>query len=214
MCSSDLTNNNTTLTQLLSFASLQQKYHIPFKNFTMVNTTQGLSFLKQQDADLWLSIRYGKIFKKPAIALPRKGIINLHSGILPDYRGVMATFRAMLNGDSHIGCSLHFIDDDNIDQGRIISRTKILLQKNHSYLWNLINLYTEGCQLLIDAVETLANNNEIFFIKNRDGNKLQGRYFSFPTPQDLCQFAELSYQLFDELEITKLCHSFKAVENP
>ena len=49
------------------------------------------------------------------------GVLNLHSGKLPDYRGVMATFRAMMAEDETLFSTVHWIDDKTIDTGRILS---------------------------------------------------------------------------------------------
>ena len=60
------------------------------------NHDSGLATLRAAEPDLVVSIRYRRILRDSAIAIPRCGVINLHSGILPDYRGVMATFWAIL----------------------------------------------------------------------------------------------------------------------
>jgi len=58
-----------------------------------------------------MSFALGLIIREPVIAHSQYGYINLHSGLLPDYRGVMASFRAMVNGDAEIGSTLHYIQD-------------------------------------------------------------------------------------------------------
>ena len=73
------------------------------------------------DADLLISIRFGQIFKAEAIAQPRTGIINLHSGLLPEYKGVMASFWSLLNEEPRLGTTLHWITDKKIDSGALIS---------------------------------------------------------------------------------------------
>lgn len=51
----------------------------------------------------------------------RIGIVNLHGGLSPDYRGADCTFWALYNGEpDKVGCSLHFIDA-GIDTGRLIA---------------------------------------------------------------------------------------------
>ena len=49
---------------------------------------------------------YRRILKAAAIQIPRHGVLNLHSGLLPAYKGLMATFWATLNGEEEIGCTL------------------------------------------------------------------------------------------------------------
>lgn len=51
----------------------------------------------------------------------RLGIVNLHGGLSPEYRGADCTFWALYNGEPEkVGCTLHFIDA-GIDTGRLIA---------------------------------------------------------------------------------------------
>lgn len=49
------------------------------------------------------------------------GIVNLHGGLSPEYRGADCTFWALFNREPEkVGCTLHFIDA-GIDTGRLIA---------------------------------------------------------------------------------------------
>jgi hypothetical protein len=51
----------------------------------------------------------------------RLGIVNLHGGLSPEYRGADCTFWALYNKEPEkVGCTLHFIDA-GIDTGRLIA---------------------------------------------------------------------------------------------
>jgi len=51
----------------------------------------------------------------------RLGIVNLHGGLSPEYRGADCTFWALYNAEPEkIGCTLHYIDA-GIDTGRLIA---------------------------------------------------------------------------------------------
>ena len=63
----------------------------------------------------------------------------------------MATFWALLNGESEIGTTLHFIDDASIDTGRIVGSTRLRVDSRRSYLWHVLSLYEEGCEQLVHA---------------------------------------------------------------
>ena len=126
------------------------------------------------------------------------GVINLHSGLLPDYRGVMATFRAMLNGEKHIGTTLHYISDPGIDTGDIINTTSLAVEPDRSYLWHVLNLYPAACELLLHCVEQLAGGHSL----DRRPQPLGGNYFSFPGEEDLQAFKQMGLRLFDVEEIS------------
>jgi methionyl-tRNA formyltransferase len=96
-----------------TYAEITQQYVIEIETLNQINSVDGLAKIQAFSADLIISIRYGVILKPPVIALSKQGVINLHSGLLPNYRGVMATFWAtfwaLLNGDKQLATSLHFI---------------------------------------------------------------------------------------------------------
>lgn len=60
------------------------------------------------------------LIRRPLLAAGRLGIINLHGGLSPGYRGSDCTFWALYNGElDQVGCTLHWIDP-GIDTGNVI----------------------------------------------------------------------------------------------
>ena len=57
-----------------------------------VNSKESLSTLKSLDADLFISIAGNQIFKRRFLDIPRLGTLNLHTALLPKYRGLMPSF--------------------------------------------------------------------------------------------------------------------------
>lgn len=164
-----------------------------------VNSAVGMATLAASAPDLILSIRYGGILQAPAIALAPLGVLNLHSGILPDYRGVMATFRAMLDGGSHIGSTLHYIRDAGIDTGDVVAVDTLPLDPRHSYLANVLALYPGGCAMMAAAVAELAHGRAPPCLPQAVG----GQYYSFPDAQTLARFHRQGCRLYDVAEITE-----------
>ncbi len=156
--------------------------------------------IAQTNPDLILCIRFGLILPQSIIDLPKHGVINLHSGLLPDYRGVMATFRAMQNTDVFMGSTLHFISDPGIDCGAIIATQRNPINYNKSYLYNVLSLYRSGCQQMVAAVNSLCSGMRLeTFLPQRNG-----RYYSFPNEVELNTFAASSFRLFDENELEQI----------
>jgi methionyl-tRNA formyltransferase len=61
------------------------------------------------------------LIKGPLLKMGRQGIVNLHGGLSPEYRGADCTFWALYNGEPEkVGCTLHFIDK-GIDTGNLIA---------------------------------------------------------------------------------------------
>ena len=123
----------------LTFDALSTFLTEPMQRLNAPNSPSGIASLKSTNPDLIVSIRYGHILKQSAIDIPHLGVLNLHSGKLPQYRGVMATFRALLAGDAALFSTLHWIDDETIDTGRIISIQGIPTDQDGCYLSNTLN---------------------------------------------------------------------------
>jgi len=187
-----------------SFDSLASQANCQLQGFadigSKVNSPEAVARIQAAAPDVILSIRFGLILREPVIAIPRHGVINLHSGVLPDYRGVMASFRAMINGEAQIGSTLHFIQDAGVDTGDILSIAKIPLNPQQSYLLNVLNLYDAGCQQLARAVQQLDQGADL----QAQPQQGDGGYYSFPSEQQLAEFAALGYQLFDSAEIEQI----------
>ena len=189
---------------LLSFQQLSRYTSQPISTLNRINSEESLAVLGEPQADLILSIRYGGILREQAIALPRLGVVNLHSGLLPDYRGVMATFRAMLNGEREIGTTLHFISDPGIDTGDIIGTTSLAVDPEHSYLWHVLHLYPEACKGLFACVQQLQAGQSLDVHPQPAG----GNYYSFPSIDDLQAFHKGGLKLYDVGEITTFAQQY------
>ncbi|WP_166422647.1 formyl transferase [Paraglaciecola sp. 20A4] len=185
----------------MSFAQMNRILVQPVEALNVINSPHGLAKISALQPELILSIRYGSILKQEILSLPRLGVLNLHSGLLPDYRGVMATFWAMLHGQNKIGTTLHFIDDASIDTGQIVAQSHLEVEPDKSYLWHVLQLYVEGIALLSEAVSTLALGKSLSLTK-----QIGGQYFSFPDSQDLTKFKDQGLSLVNEDELTTFIH--------
>ena len=166
------------------------------------NSPVGLQLMADCEPDLIVSIRYRRILRDDAIGMPRHGILNLHSGILPDYRGVMATFWAMLNDEPEIGATLHRIVDSGIDTGPVIGISRVQTQPGESYLANVLGLYIDGCKML---AETVAALNRGKFVQDAQPPTGPGRYYSTPDAASIERFSakNLSLVCGDELDLIR-----------
>jgi methionyl-tRNA formyltransferase len=149
------------------------------------NSAGGLAQLASGTPDLIVSIRYRRILREAAIAIPRHGVLNLHSAILPDYRGVMATFWAMLAAENEIGTTLHRIVDAGIDTGPILAISRQPARMDWSYLANVLSLYGAGCDATLAAIDSIAKGIEPVCLEQ---SRESGAYFSVPTSSDLARF--------------------------
>ena len=62
--------------------------------------------LREEKADVFIVVAYGKILPKEVLDLPKFGCFNIHGSLLPAYRGAAPIERAILNGDERTGISI------------------------------------------------------------------------------------------------------------
>ena len=194
-----LANPDKRSSDFLTFEQMTAVCQQPVTELNNINSAEGLATLDKAQPDLILSIRYGVILKNEAIRKARLGVLNLHSGLLPNYRGVMATFWAMLNGETTIGTTLHYINDANIDTGDIVDTTKIKVDSSRSYLSHVLELYQQGSNLMANIVNKIANGKTIACQPQIDS----GNYYSFPNDEELSAFTAKGLTLVDEQELTQ-----------
>ncbi len=190
--------------QLKGFGKLAEAVDHRMAELNNINSEEGLMLFRESAPDLVLSIRYGVILKEAALAIPQHGVLNLHSGLLPAYKGVMATFWALLNGESEIGTTLHTIDDASIDTGRVVSTSSMQVDTQRSYLWHVLGLYEEGCRQMADAVAAIAQGAPM----PTNPQQGQGHYFTFPTEIELERFRAKGWRLWDPQDVVDLARRF------
>jgi len=110
--------------------------------------------LKDETADLFVVISYGKILPKEILDIPGIYVINLHFSLLPAYRGAAPVNWAIYNGDKETGISIIKINE-KMDAGEIITQksTDISANENAEELGE--RLAKIGSQALIDTIQLI-----------------------------------------------------------
>lgn len=163
-----------------SFEFFNKTFSMPLAQCVDVNDRAFIHALKDFCPDVFVSIRFGKIFHKEVIQVPVKGILNLHSAILPDYKGILGTLHALKEQRREIGCTLHYITNRTIDTGEIIDMTMLEVNPARSLFWHVMNLYLKGCACVVNSLQALSSQSKLPVKQQEE----EGRYFSNPTEND------------------------------
>ena len=112
------------------------------------------SFIQQLRAlqpDLIAVAAYGQILPQSILDLPRFGCLNVHTSLLPKYRGASPIQRAVLNGDPESGVTIMKMDA-GMDTGDILTqeKTPILPADNSQTLHD--RLAQIGAELLAQTI--------------------------------------------------------------
>ena len=143
----------------LTFRQLADRYAMGDPPLLDVNSPDGIAALSRLQPNLMVCIRYGQILRGNVLNLPDLGILNLHSGLLPQYRGAVASFWSLLHHADDLGMTLHWIDSEAIDAGPIIATTRQPLDSGQSYFSQTLSLYREGVAALINTIATIASGD-------------------------------------------------------
>ena len=166
-----------------------EESQLEVSSYDNINSEIALKDLKDFAPQLAISIRFGQIFKQEAIDLFPLGILNLHSGILPDYRGIMASFWAILSGEKTIGMTLHYIINAGIDNGDIIGFSRQEVNFECSLTDNINGLYDGGCELIKDSLQKILSGKSLQTICQK--SLKDGGYFSYPKSDEIKQFLSI-----------------------
>ena len=108
---------------------------IPVYQPVTLRDGEALAILKEISPDLIVVAAYGKILPVDILELPRLGCINVHSSLLPKYRGAAPINWAILNGEDESGVTIMYMAE-GLDTGDMIAweKTSITLEDTASTL--------------------------------------------------------------------------------
>jgi methionyl-tRNA formyltransferase len=131
--------------------------------------------LKVLKADLFIVVAF-RMLPKIIWEIPKKGTVNLHASILPNYRGAAPINWAIINGEKESGVTTFFINE-KIDTGDVllIEKTKINDGQTAGELHD--NLMEIGSKLIIRTISeiesgTLKSKKQIISASQKTAPKL------------------------------------------
>ncbi|MGH1375333.1 MAG: phosphoribosylglycinamide formyltransferase [Alphaproteobacteria bacterium] len=81
--------------------------------------------LKNHDIDLIVLAGFMRILTASFVEqFPHNSMINIHPSLLPDYKGLNTHARAIADGKSEGGCSVHYVIPD-LDSGQVILQKRV-----------------------------------------------------------------------------------------
>lgn len=151
------------------FFIIKQK-HVDFQDM--------LGFVKKENIDLTIIHAFMKLLPAYLFSAPRLGSINIHSSLLPRYRGPSPTYWVLKNRESVTGLTCHVIDQ-GMDTGPVISQVTVAVVPGDT-IGSIIEKQKEVLELLIS--ESLARITDPDFTPTPQDESL-ATYF--PRPQKM-----------------------------
>lgn len=155
-----------------------------------INSPESLDFIRSLNPDVVISLASNQIFRAELLALPPRGCINLHTAMLPRYRGLMPLFWAMSNDDAEVGVTA-FLMNKGVDTGPILRQESFPIANFPMHQLIRITKIL-GMRLINRTLADLRDGTEVL-LPNDDAMATVVR---FPTREDTRRFLRAGKRFF------------------
>ncbi len=139
---------------------LIEKYEIPLHQPEKLNTQVECRRLADYYADLFIVVAYSHFLSNAVLNIPRLGCVNVHSSLLPKYRGAAPIHWAILKGESETGVTTMKLVE-KMDAGPILMQRSIPIPEEMTTQELHDALAKVGANLLIDTLIQIQNRSHI-----------------------------------------------------
>lgn len=173
-----------------SIAKLAQAKGLPLVACGSVNDPAYIERVREINPDVVASVAAPEIFKKGILGVPSLGCINIHSGKLPIYRGMMPNFWQLLHGEKHAVVTVHEMVE-KLDAGGILGTLEWPLEARDSLDRVITGTKRDGARLMLDVLLKMKRGEATATPLDMTGKK----YFSFPKPADVKAFRQRGHRM-------------------
>jgi folate-dependent phosphoribosylglycinamide formyltransferase PurN/peptidoglycan/xylan/chitin deacetylase (PgdA/CDA1 family) len=137
-----------------SLRELSQKYNFEVLEVGNLNESRAVAAFKAADTDLGIVLGT-RILKEQIFSVPRLGCINLHKGMVPNYRGMPPAFWELYDGAASAGVTVHLVNK-GLDTGDVLATSEIPILPTDTPDTLCEKLHEEGARTLATAVDAIA----------------------------------------------------------
>lgn len=134
---------------------------IPVHQPAKLNDGAFEAWLNNQAPEACALVAYGRILKEPILAVPPRGILNLHPSLLPKYRGPSPIQSAILAGDTETGITIMRIEMET-DAGAILLQRAHPIAPDDTTASLTEKLARAGADMLLEGVDRVAQGKAVF----------------------------------------------------
>ena len=141
--------------------------NLPLLQPATVNTKEFIASLLENRPDYIIVVAFGQILSETLLKVPKQFCINLHSSLLPKYRGAAPINRAILNGETRSGVTT-MIMDKGMDTGDILLVDETPIEQNDDAQSLHGKLSEQGGKLVLETLSRLQKNDLLPTPQNSD----------------------------------------------
>ncbi|MCF2663984.1 methionyl-tRNA formyltransferase [Oscillibacter valericigenes] len=143
----------------------------PVKEYALSQGLEVYQPLKMRDGDAFSIVEklapelivvaaYGKILPEDILNFPQYGSINVHSSLLPKYRGAAPINWAILDGEEETGVSIMYMAKE-LDAGDVILQKTTAIDPREDALTLTMRLAELGAEALSETLDALKNGTAV-----------------------------------------------------
>ena len=136
---------------------LAGQHTIPFKAVKDLNDEKSVAFLREAAPDI-IVFTGGGLVRQVVLDIPKLGVLNCHSGVLPPFRGMdVVEWTAMENAvkSTGFGITLHYMDK-GVDTGPIVMVKRIAANTDDTFSSIRMRLEVEMVNTMLMGVHAIA----------------------------------------------------------
>ena len=155
--------------------------------------------------ELLMSLTAQRI-RKPLFGVAPKGIINVHLGRLPEYRGIAPYVWALSQGRQHLGVSVHRIGSESLDTGDLVGVRNVVVPVGTSIAGAFLRCVVEASRVVSEILDQISDDCIL-------GEKQQkGTYYGWPKGHTMRALRKRGYRWFGISDLWRTIGDCRAEE--
>lgn len=160
---------------------------INYNILTDVNSNESIAILKSVNPDFLLLSSLSAILNKSALAVPKICTLNIHTSLLPAYKGPRPVFWSLLHGEDKFGFTVHEVTE-KIDTGNILYQQECNIMNSKKEFEINKKIFFDASQIIMRILEDRFNSNNKHIAPFYNES-----YYSFPTKKDIDNFIKMGF---------------------
>ncbi|MFC6733708.1 methionyl-tRNA formyltransferase [Haladaptatus sp. DYSN1] len=171
--------------------TLALRHDIEYRHVADVNAPSYIDYAKSKNPDVLVSVAATQKFGPELLSVPANCAINIHSSLLPAYRGVSPSFWALLNDEDATGITVHYMAPE-FDTGDVIVQRPLPIEPGDSLHTLNTRVAEHGSAVLVEALERIHEGA----VEPKPLDLSAGGYYSVPKRDHVKEFLATGRRFF------------------
>lgn len=189
-----------------TYRQLAQIHGIEYREIQNVNDPAFVNEIADGNYRGGIAMRFLQVMEQEIISVfHEKGFLwNLHSGLLPHYAGLLTPPRAIENGETIYGLTLHDLTC-GIDVGDIIAKGELLLDPKRPILDLYLDTLETGVDMVLQSLAALKTHKPLLLMPQDQSKRV---LYHNPTSEEFARYASKGIIYADDNAVDRIAGMF------